>query len=133
MRVEGRLEVIFEIGGASWLDSLFRHFTVAARHVVVVWTGEEVPPTGQEVPPANAPVTCVAAARGAFGIAPAEAESPLRGSLAASSDGCRLGRRYGTSPEALGPAGICSGRGRAWVMPLSRTGGQHLQASDLAA
>ena len=76
MRVEGRLEVVFKIGGASRLANLVvLIFTVAARHVVVVWPGEEVPPTGQEVPPANTPVTRVAVARGAFGTAPAAGPS----------------------------------------------------------
>lgn len=70
MRVEGRLEIVFEVGGACRLTThFFLIFAVAARHVVVVWPGQEVPPTGQEVPPANAPVTGVAIARGALGAA----------------------------------------------------------------
>lgn len=114
MRVEGRFEVILEVCGARRLPG-FLVFAVAARHVVVVGPGKEVPPTGQKVPPANAPVAGVAVTRRALGAAPTTGPSHyFRSRQRQVQRRLLFGSQVRGEVRSLwGPAGICRGRGRA--------------------
>lgn len=113
VRVEGCLEVVFEVRGARRLARLLvLVLAVAARHVVVVRPGQKVPAARQEVPSAHAPVARVAVTRGALRAAPAAGPRHHFG-----AGERQVQRRLPFGPQVWGevgrlrgPAGICGGR-----------------------